>query len=388
MVASRWTILGVLFLARTAMALQFQTVASTSSFLIDALAIDFATIGVLIGLYMLPGIAIALPGGVLGQKFGARRIVLIGLLMMALGGALMGFSSSFLPLAAGRLIAGTGAVLFNVMATKMVADWFAGREIVTAMGLLICSWPFGLALGLIGFAPLAAAHGWPSVMHAGALAALLGLVAVAAVYRDPPGLPPAGPARLRLALSPREWLQVCLAGMIWGLFNVFYIALVSFAPALFESRGFSLAQAGTIVSLIGWSLIVSIPLAGVVMERVGRPTLLMHVSFLVCGAAAAAMPFTAWVFVPYALLVLALGVPAGAMMALPAQALRPENRATGMGIFYTWYYVLMAVLPGCAGLLRDLTGSPAAPILFAAAMVLLCVVVLMLFHAAKRVPEQ
>src|SRR5262249_29252905 len=148
-------------------------VASTSAFLIDALALDFATIGVLIGLYMLPGIAIALPGGVLGQKFGARRIVLAGLLMMALGGALMGLSASFAMLAAGRLIAGTGAVLFNVMVTKMVADWFAGREIVTAMGILISSWPLGLALGLMGFAPLAAAHGWPSVMHAGALAALL-----------------------------------------------------------------------------------------------------------------------------------------------------------------------------------------------------------------------
>jgi cyanate permease len=93
------------------------------------------------------------------------------------------------------------------------------------------------------------------------------------------------------------------------------------------------------------------------------------------------------VLVPYAPLIIALGVPAGAMMALPAQALRPENRASGMGIFYTWYYVLMAVLPGCAGLVRDLTGSAAAPILFAAAMVLLCALVLLLFHAAKRMPE-
>src|SRR5262245_51662903 len=132
----RWTILFVLFLARTVMALQFQTIASTSPFLIDALRIDFAAIGVLIGLYMLPGIAIALPGGVLGQKFGAKRIVLLGLILMALGGALMGLSSSFIMLAAGRLIAGTGAVLFNVLVTKMVADWFAGREIVTAMGVL------------------------------------------------------------------------------------------------------------------------------------------------------------------------------------------------------------------------------------------------------------
>src|SRR5262245_1053744 len=102
-VTNRWIILFVLFLARTVMGLQFQTVASTSPFLIDAFAIDFAAIGALIGLYMLPGLAIALPGGVLGQRFGAKRIVLLGLVLMALGGALMGLSSSFVTLAAGRL---------------------------------------------------------------------------------------------------------------------------------------------------------------------------------------------------------------------------------------------------------------------------------------------
>ncbi|MBV8835032.1 MAG: MFS transporter, partial [Alphaproteobacteria bacterium] len=57
------------------------------------------------------------------------------------------------------------------------------------------------------------------------------------------------------------------------------------------------------------------------------------------------------------------------------------------GIFYTWYYVLMAFLPGCAGLARDLSGSAVAPILFSAAMLLLCAIVLLLFHAAKRMPN-
>ena len=95
MIENRWLMLAVLFLARTAMALQFQTVASAGPFLIDALAIDFASLGVLIGLYMLPGVAIALPGGMLGQRFGAKRVVLVGLALMALGGAIMGVSRSF-----------------------------------------------------------------------------------------------------------------------------------------------------------------------------------------------------------------------------------------------------------------------------------------------------
>ena len=89
-VYSRWLILGVLFFARTAMACQFQTVGSTAPFLIGSFAIDYTRLGTLIGLYMLPGIFFALPGGMLGQRFGAKRLVLAGLLLMAAGGALMG----------------------------------------------------------------------------------------------------------------------------------------------------------------------------------------------------------------------------------------------------------------------------------------------------------
>ena len=43
-------------------------------------------------------------------------------------------------------MSGTAAVVFNVALTKMTTDWFAGREIVTAMSILIASWPFGIAL--------------------------------------------------------------------------------------------------------------------------------------------------------------------------------------------------------------------------------------------------
>src|SRR5262245_37284583 len=60
-IAKRWIILLVLFLARTAMAYQFQTVGALGPILVDALLIDFVWLGTLIGLYMLPGAALAIP---------------------------------------------------------------------------------------------------------------------------------------------------------------------------------------------------------------------------------------------------------------------------------------------------------------------------------------
>ena len=323
---TRWLMLLVLFIARTAMACQFQSVASTAPFLIDALAIDFARLGTLIGLYMLPGIFVALPGGMLAQRFGAKNLVLVGLLLMALGGALMGASTSFLPVAAGRLISGTGAVLINVLMTKMVTDWFVGREIVTAMAILVVSWPLGLALGLLLFTPLAASQSWNAVMYATALIAAASFLLLVLTYRNPPGTPIASSLGLNLTLTRHEWLGVSLAGIIWMTYNVGYIILISFLPGLFATRGYSLSEAGWVVSFLGWMLIPLVPLASALAERLHRQNLFLVGSLLVSGLAAAALPVAHDPIIPFGVLAVVVGVPAGLIMALPAQALRPENR--------------------------------------------------------------
>jgi predicted MFS family arabinose efflux permease len=386
MLENRWFILAVLFLARAAIAFQFQTVGSLGPILVDALGIDYARLGTLIGLYMLPGVPMALPGGLMGQRFGAKRVVVIGLALMAAGGASMGIGGSFATLAAGRLASGVGAVLINVMLTKMVADWFVGREIVTAMSIFIASWPLGIGLALVAYAPLAEAHGWNAVMHFAAALSLLCLLSIAFAYRDPPGQRSSGPAKFDLNLSGREWRLVSLAGAIWGTYNVGYISLVSFAPEFFTTRGYSLAQASSIVSLIGWVLIPSMPISGYLAERWRRPDLFMMSGFIVVALATAMLPFVDSPVVLFALIALLIGLPPGIIMALPTQVLRRESLAPGMGVFYAWYYAAMGLLPGMAGWARDLTNDAAAPVLFAADMMVVAAGCLAAFRAAKRAP--
>jgi hypothetical protein len=55
------------------------------------------------------------------------------------------------------LIGGIGGVLSNVLLTKMATDWFVGREIGTALALLVSSWPLGFGIALILLPWLAAA---------------------------------------------------------------------------------------------------------------------------------------------------------------------------------------------------------------------------------------
>jgi cyanate permease len=381
----RWLMLLVLFVARTAMAYQFQTIASGAPLFVGALGVDYAVIGTLIGLYMLPGVFLAFAGGLLGQRFGAERLVLVGLALMAGGGVLTAVDSIEM-MFVGRVISGSGAVLMNVLMTKMLADWFAGREIVTAMAVLVASWPLGLALALVSQPIILQSLGWRVVMLAGALSAMAALLLVGLFYREPVSVA-ATPALssndgLGIALNQREWLFVSIAGCIWGAYNVGLIVLVSFLPELFTSRGFSLAQAGLIASALGWVLIPSIPLGGYLAERFNRPDVVMLVGFGIVALTAGVLPFLDHLMAAYSLLVLAIGLPAGVIMALPAQALRSHNRAAGMGVYFTCYYAVMALLPAVAGAARDQAGS-AAPIVYAAGMMVLSIVGLFAFRTLQ-----
>lgn len=382
---NRWSILVVLFIIRTAMGFQFQSLASVSTLLIDDLDIDYARFGLLIGLYMFPGIALAYPGGLLGRRFGDKRVVVVALALMAIGGSLIGISDSYTLAVVGRTLSGVGAVLLNVLLTKMIADWFAGREIVTAMAILVTSWPLGISLALISLGPLATASSWLLVMHLTAIACLLGLVLVTVFYRAPSDTSAIQETNsTELKLSRQEILLVTLAGLIWTLFNVGFVIVPSFAPAFLTSTGYSIAAAGSLVSVATWIVIPAIPLGGYIAERLKRPNTFMVCCFLGIGIAICLVPYWRYPLVLFLMIGLLFGPPAGIIMSLPTEVLRPENRAPGMGIFYTCYYAGMAALSPLAGLSRDLTQNPAAPLFFGGAVIFITIIIVGLFRSLQR----
>ena len=101
------------------------------------------------------------------------------------GGLIMTFSHAWHLELLGRLLAGVGGVLLNVLMSKMITDWFAGKEIATAMAIFVNSWPVGIAMALILLPPIAGSGGVSSgFLFTSALVAL-GMVALGRLYRAP-----------------------------------------------------------------------------------------------------------------------------------------------------------------------------------------------------------
>lgn len=365
---NRWVMLLVIFFTRTALGFQFQSIAALTPFLVAGFDLSFAQVGLLMGLFMLPGVVLALPGGLLGQRFGSLRVVVAGLALLIVGGTIVSYSEGFDSAAIGRTLGGAGGVLVNIMLARMVADWFRGRELQTAMGIMLAAWPFGMALALVILGPLAAESSWRVAEYATVVAAGLALGLVGLVYQAPPGAPAVERATLRLNVPRRVWALAVSAGVGWALLNASVIVVASFAPSFLMSRGSSVTEAGLITGAALWISIVAVPIGGLVADRVNRPRLLIVAA---CLAATITIACIARAPVPALWMVasgILLGLPPSIMMSLLPRAVAAEHLSTALGVYYGLFYLGMAVSQTLAGLLRDLTGDPGMPLLFAAVL--------------------
>src|SRR5579883_109322 len=380
----RWVALAVLTAARVSMAFQFQSLASVAPILVRDMNLGFADVGFLVGLYMLPGVVLAVPGGWLGERFGDKRVVTAGLGLMVLGDLVAGFVPGYGALLAGRFIAGVGGVLLNVLMTKMVTDWFAGPGLVLAMTIFVNSFPVGMGVGLWWLGGLAEREGCPAALHVTAAAALAALLLVALAYRPHQNdRRPRGGGEPARRISQREIALVSMPGAIWGMVNGAYTIMVAFAPVLMIAAGQDIATAGRVLSAVTWLNLASTQAGGVIAHRWSRWNVLLVVGIGAWGLLLLLVPVMDAVL-PLLASGIVLGLAVGVIMALPSEVLRPENRGVGMGVFYAIMYLGQAGLPPLGGAIQDLIGGTSASIYFAAFLVLAILPVFALFRWAQH----
>ena len=384
-IPTRWIVLAGLVIARLAFAFQLQVVAVVAPGIMKDLALDVVQIGTLAGLFMLPGLLLAIPGGMISQRIGERSFLIGCLLAMTAGGVLCGLAEGYWIMWLGRLISGFGAIGVNVAMSKIVIDWFAEKELSTAMALFLVGFPGGIALALVTLGFLATPEDWPLAFFATAGFSFFALVAFLSTYRPVPKRDEMTSTDVRL--SPGEFAMTSVSGMIWGLYNAGSIIFVSFVPLYLVSTGLNAGKAAALVGIGMWLAIIAGPLGGVIADRTKRPNLLITTAVLLRGAGMLlVIPLSDSIPLLTVLLVVTVfcgNLAVGPIVGLVSEVLRPEVRGTGMGVFYTWLYGGLAVGPMLGGYASGLLNDAAGPIYLVAWMSILTVLMLAVFRLLR-----
>lgn len=199
---------------------------------------DPALIGLAMGVYGLAQAVMQVPLGLASDRFGRKRIIVLGLLIFALGSALAAAADSVQMLAVGRALQGAGAV--SAAVTALLAD--LTRDEVRTKGMALVGASIGLtfAISLMAAPTLAGWFGLSGIFVLTAVLAVLGILVVL-------GWTPAEPARH--AEQPRGRLaDVWLHPDLWRLdLGVFVLHTVQMSmwvvvPGLLVQAGLEKAQ--------------------------------------------------------------------------------------------------------------------------------------------------
>jgi MFS family permease len=329
-------------LARIAFGYQLQTVASLGPELRAAFGIEFALLGTLMGVYLLPGVIAAMPSGFLGRRFGDRTTIVWGLVLMVIGSTISALANGPVGIGAGRVLCGFGAVALTVLQPKAVADRFSGKSFTIAMGILVGAYPIGIGLGQVTHGRLAAAFGWQSAFLAGsvlaAVSALVCLLWWTNIVGNTTSRAMNWPTRREI------WLLV-LSGLIWTSFNAGYFNFLGYLPSLMAARGHPGWMTDVVIGMATWGNLPTMILGGAVAARFGA------VPVFLVGAVLEAVTVAS--------------MHAGIIVGWGALSARPENRAVGLGIFYTTYYLGGTIVPALCGKAADWAGDPSGALVCA-----------------------
>lgn len=304
------------------------------------------------------------PGGVLGERYGERRVVLVALGSTAIGSALLAAAPTFPTFTIVAVLLGASAGLYFAAATSLLTDLFSDT------GGVLGVHEIGASLGAL-VAPVAAVRvaerfGWRAAPLLGAVTTFAAFLVVLGRVRPTPAVSPDAPLRRRfdvrtlgtLLARPPVAFTVCLAvtgAFVWQAYAAFYPTF------LVEVRGLSATVAS---GLFGASFALSVgalPVLGRLSDTIGRDATLAIAFSLVAGGLAVIVTtrgFSAAV-VGTALIGVGFGWPS-VVQSRAMDHLSADERASGFGLMRSVYLLLGATGSAVTGFTADLLGWRAA----------------------------
>jgi predicted MFS family arabinose efflux permease len=220
------------------------------------LSLTLAQAGSFLSAYYIGPALVSLPAGTLVDRWGVKRMLVLGQVVIAVGLLACSLAASYSALALLLVAAGVGYGILNPTSTKAVMGWAPLAHRATLVGFKQVGLPLGGMLGAALLPSLALALGWRRAVVVSAMLIALGAIASLLVYHDPPDVPVPTVSRgsrsaLRAVLTSRDlWLLSVATGVfaamqtVWMSYLVLYLQGVAGLTLLSASRLLALAQLG------------------------------------------------------------------------------------------------------------------------------------------------
>jgi MFS family permease len=285
----RWMVLTFVSLAMFGNYYAFDALNPVGPLLESQLGFTQAQIGLLDTAYNIAALLVLLAGGVIIDRAGTKRAMIAFGSINALGAFIIAFASSPITMASGRFVMGVGAEPLIVAATTVLGRWFKGKELGFAMGINLMIARFGsvaadnsrnFASGLF--------YSWqPPLILAGfvACACIIGAVVYAILERRAEREFPRDTSLSTDKLVVADLVRFDRSyWYVVGLCVTFYSAMFPFrrfANIFFvDAHGASPEQAAFFNGLLPLTAMFATPLFGLLVDKIGRRSLLMTVGSL------------------------------------------------------------------------------------------------------------
>ena len=144
----RWVMLTLLWLIYVALGLGSGALPVLVTPVVNDLGLSNAQVGVLLGAWQLVFILTATSAGILIDRWGEKRSILLGTLLMTLSLGLRVIAPSFAAMLPAVALLGAGAPMISVGGPKVLALWFDRQERGTAVGLYMTGAYLGTWMGM------------------------------------------------------------------------------------------------------------------------------------------------------------------------------------------------------------------------------------------------
>ena len=345
---------------------------------------SFSQVGLFTGINGIASMLMAIPAGLLIQRFGEKKVLATGLFVVAAGLSIVGISSTFSMGIVGRTIWQMGYKATFVSVITALSLTIPLHLRASGMGINGALSSLATAIGAPLGGLVALQYGWEGGMYGYAGLALVGLAVFSLLYpprrKASPGNTPeelkAG-VRTRSAFrTPVVWalsLLMCLGTMVG-------ISLTFFMPTALTHLFRLTAMDSAAILGMGYGLGVPVVLfSGVFADRINNRKLVLAVIMLINTVLAMMMiGSNLTVFRVSAMLILSLGLTVPNLLyAVAGQVLAGREVGNVMGTIGLGAGVAAYFGPQMLGLLRDVTGSFSAGWYFMAAVSAISFVILL-----------